>query len=90
MSTLNSKVSYSLKIPHPLLLIMSLHVENVDEKMVDGGIPLPKVVHSLLIEKYFDHASSAAVAESGAFDGFSPVYKTSRLSQTNYLALHLI
>ena len=57
---------------------MSLHVENVDEKMVDGGIPLPKVVHSLLIEKYFDHASSAAVAESGAFDGFASLYDAER------------
>ena len=67
---------------------MSHPVDMASERM--EGVQLPDVVYSLLIEKYFNQASCAAVAESGALDGFSPIYKTSRLSQTNYLALHLI
>ena len=52
-------------------------VENLDEKM-DGGVRLNDDVNLLLMEKYFDHASCAAVAQSGTLDGFSTLYNTSR------------
>ncbi len=57
---------------------MSLPVDSVCEKM--DGVRLPDVVYSLLIEKYFDQASCAAVAQSGTLDGFSSLYNASRLT----------
>ncbi len=56
--------------------MMSLPVEELWEKM--DGVRLPDVIYSLLIEKYFDQTSSAALSLAGAFDGFSPLYNISR------------
>ena len=41
---------------------------------------MPDAIYSLLIEKYFDQASSAALGLSGAFDEFSPLYNSSRFA----------
>jgi len=44
---------------------------------MDGIRGLPKELYSLLIDKYFDQSSCVAIALSGGFDGFSPVYTSS-------------
>ncbi len=44
---------------------------------MDGIRGLPKELYSLLIDKYFVQSSCVAIALSGGFDGFSPVYTSS-------------
>ena len=42
-------------------------------------VRLPDLVYSLLIDKHLDESSSTALTISEFFDGFSPLYTTSRL-----------
>jgi len=45
-------------------------------------IRLPDVVYSLLIDKYLVDSSCTALAISEVYDGFSPLYTTSRSINT--------
>ena len=65
--------------------MMSLPVEKGCAEMDE--MQLPDTIYSLLIEKYFDQASSAGLGHYGAFDGFSPLYNSSRFALRNYLTL---
>jgi len=64
--------------------MMSLPVEKGCAEMDE--MQMPDTIYSLLIEKYFDRASSAAFGHYGAFDGFSPLYNSSRFALRSYLA----
>jgi len=56
--------------------VISLPVEKLCAKMDE--MKSPETIYSLLIEKYFDQAECAAFSQSGTFDGFSPLYYSSR------------
>ena len=66
----------SVLIGSPFTSILS---ETLSGNM-DGIRRLPKELYSLLIDKYFDQSSCVAIALSGGFDGFSPVYTSSRFT----------
>ncbi len=68
---------------------MSLPVEEIACEKENGEVRLRDVVYNDLIEKYFDQASCAAVAQSGFLDGFSPLYNTSRLKLLNPFKLFM-
>ena len=65
---------------------MSLPVEKFCSEMDE--MRKPDTIYSLLIEKYFDQASSAALGHYGAFDGFSPLYNSSRFALHNFLNIN--
>ncbi len=45
-------------------------------------VRLPDVVYSLLIDKHLDESSCTALVISEVYDGFSPLYTTSRSINT--------
>jgi len=67
--------------------MMSSSIENLCAKMDE--MRMPDTIDSLLIEKYFDQACSAALGHYGAFDAFSLLYNSSRFALHNYSACEL-